>query len=108
MSRRGRPVSPFYLFAFILWNVLYCGVIYLLEQRFPNAAFFSNDNDAAMWVWLGGSAVSMFLGWLVKDRLKSRLSKQTFDLLELGMAILFLIACLILWHYYAPEFLRIF
>ena len=108
MSRRGRPVSPFYLFAFILWNVLYCGVIYLLEQRFPDAAFFSNDNDAAMWVWLGGSVVSAFCAWLVKDRLKSRLSKQTFDLLELGMAILFLIAGLILWHYYAPEFLRFF
>ena len=67
MSRRGRPISPFYLFAFILWIVLYGGALYLLEQRFPDAAFFSNDNDAAMWVWLGGSVVSAFCAFFERN-----------------------------------------
>ena len=80
----------------------------MLEQQFPDAAFFSNDNDAAFWVWIGGSIASMFCGWLLKNWLEKRLSKRTFSLLELGMAIVALIAGLILHHFYAPEFLRIF
>ena len=108
MSRRGRHLSPFYLFAFILWSVLYGSAIYLLEPRFPDAAFFSQDNDAVFGVWIIGSAVSMFCGWLLRNRLQNRLSKQTFDRLEIGMGILFLIAVLILYHCYVPEFLRFF
>ena len=108
MAIRRTTISPFSIYAFILWSLLYCGALWLLEQRFPDAAFFSNDNDAAFGVWAGGGAVSMFCGWLLKNRLKNRISKRTFDLLELGMAILGIIAGLILYHLYAPEFLRIF
>lgn len=108
MAIRKTSVSPFSIYAFILWSVLYSGALWLLEQQFPDAAFFSNDNDAAFWVWIGGSIASMFCGWLLKNWLEKRLSERTFSLLELGMAIVALIAGLILYHFYAPEFLRIF
>ena len=108
MSIRRTTISPVTMSVLFLWTVLYFGAAYVLEKHFPDAAFFSNDNDAAFWVWAGGSVVSLLCGWLLKNWLKNRLSKQTFDRLELGIVILFLIAGLILYHIYAPEFLRIF
>lgn len=81
---------------FFLWTALFLGAVYVFEKHFPDAAFFRNDNGAMIWVWLCGSVVSFFCGWLIKDRLKSRLSQKSFDLLEIGTGILLLIVVLLL------------
>lgn len=104
----GRPITPIIGWAFLVWNALYLGAVYLLEQRFPDAAFFSNDSDAIIWVWLGGSIVFILGGWLLKEWLKNRMSEKSFDLLEIVLCLLFFAALFVLHHLYVPEFLRIF
>lgn len=108
MARFGRGLSPFCFYGVLVWQALYLGAIYVLEPRFPDAAFFSNDSDAIIWVWLGGSVVSMLGGWLLKEWLKKRMSEKGFSRLELGLSLGILAAALLLYHFFAPEFLRIF
>lgn len=100
MSRRGRPLSPIMGSVFFLWTALFLGAVYVFEKHFPDAAFFRNDNSALIWIWLCGGVVSFFCGWLLKDWLKSRLSQNTFTLLEIGTGILLLIVLLLFHHLY--------
>lgn len=108
MARFGRGLSPFCFYGVLVWQALYLGAFYVLEPRFPDAAFFSSDSDAIIWVWTGGCIVFMLGGWLFEKWLKQRMSQKGFSRLELALCLIFLAALLVLHHLFAPEFLRIF
>ena len=83
-------------------------ILYILERRFPDAAFFAQDTTAPFWVGLGGAVLSIAGGELFRKWLQNRLSDRSFRRLELGLCVLFIAAVLILYHFFAPDYLRIF
>ncbi|HAM69922.1 MAG TPA: hypothetical protein DCP68_09980 [Ruminococcus sp.] len=103
----NRP-SLIALLFFVIWEALYMSILYILERRFPDAAFFAQDTTAPFWVGLGGAALSIAGGELFRKWLQNRLSDRSFRRLELGLCVLFIAALLILYHFFAPDFLRIF
>lgn len=104
--KRNR-LSPIVYCSFVLWFALSLGAGSLLEQRFPDAAFFSSDSDAPLWVFLGGSVVSMIGGWLFEKWLKPRMSEKGFFWLEIALCLIAIAILLVMPYLLASKFLRI-
>ena len=61
----NRP-SLIALLFFVIWEALYMSILYILERRFPDAAFFAQDTTAPFWVGLGGAVLSIAGGELFR------------------------------------------